>query len=167
MCCGLLRAVGAQFYSSVVMFFSFYVIGASTGLVLLLKTTLQVWGFYIGIFFAELVLVSLQVLYITKINWKKMAQNVNFLLSILIIKKLNLYKQAYESNKSANNGLLYNENEISSEYKLVRSNSNYDAKEKTNYRFRKDLYFQGVRILLGFLSCFTVFLLSIYGRYLI
>lgn len=87
MCCGLLRAVGAQFYSSVVMFFSFYVIGASTGLVLLLKTTLQVWGFYIGIFFAELVLVSLQVLYITKINWKKMAQNVYCLASILIIKK--------------------------------------------------------------------------------
>jgi Na+-driven multidrug efflux pump len=78
MCCGILRAVGAQFYSSVVMFFSFYVIGASTGLVLLLKTTLQVWGFYIGIFFAEFVLVSLQVLYITKINWKKMAQNVKY-----------------------------------------------------------------------------------------
>ena len=44
MCCGILRAVGAQFYSSVIMFFSFYVIGASTGLILLLKSTLQVYG---------------------------------------------------------------------------------------------------------------------------
>ena len=42
MCCGILRAVGAQFYSSVIMFFSFYVIGASTGFILLLKSTLQV-----------------------------------------------------------------------------------------------------------------------------
>lgn len=58
MCCGILRAVGAQFYSSVIMFFSFYVIGASTGLILLLKSTLQVYGisnlilnFQIDIFF--------------------------------------------------------------------------------------------------------------------
>lgn len=76
MCCGLLRAVGAQFYSSVIMFFSFYVIGAGVGLTLLLKSHLQVWGFYIGIFMAELVLCLLQVIYIKNINWKKLAQNV-------------------------------------------------------------------------------------------
>ena len=44
MLCGILRAVGAQFFSSVVMFISFYLVGSSTGLYLMLKTDLRVTG---------------------------------------------------------------------------------------------------------------------------
>ena len=179
MCCGILRAVGAQLYSSVIVFFSFYVIGASVGLILLLRSTLHVYGkkkeeknfqfeiiltlikyinwkilgFYIGIFFAELVLVSLQVFYIKNINWKKIAQ------------------ATYESNKEVtynsvsnqaivNNGIKNNEND----FKIVFKSA-YETKEKFS-KIRKDVYFQMFRIFVGFLVCFTVFLLSIYSRYL-
>lgn len=75
MCTGILKAVGAQLYSSITMFLSFYVVGSWLSLYLLYKTDLAVQGFFIGILFAEMFLVFMQSIYIKKINWKKMAQS--------------------------------------------------------------------------------------------
>ncbi len=41
---GILRAVGAQLYASVAMFFGFCVVGTPIGTSLLLKTNLKVYG---------------------------------------------------------------------------------------------------------------------------
>lgn len=75
MCTGILKAVGAQLYSSITMFLSFYVVGSWLSLYLLYRTDLAVQGFFIGILFAEVFLVFMQCIYIKKINWKKMAQS--------------------------------------------------------------------------------------------
>ena len=76
MFCGILRAVGAQLYSSMTMFVSFYIIGSIVSLGLLFNTYLEVYGFFIGILVAESVLVALQVVYIKRINWRLIAQKV-------------------------------------------------------------------------------------------
>ncbi len=78
--------------------------------------------------------------------------------------------------------VLYNESnqliiENENDYKVINlktinsinnnnNNNTYQIKDKT-YRIRKDLYFRCIRILFGFLTCFSIFLFSIYGRYLV
>jgi len=76
MFCGILKAVGAQLYSSMTMFVSFYIIGSIFSLGLLFNTSLGVYGFFIGILIAESVLITLQIWYIRKINWKLIAHKV-------------------------------------------------------------------------------------------
>ena len=44
MCCGVLKAVGAQLYSSIIMFISFYVIGSGASFYLLFNSKLAVTG---------------------------------------------------------------------------------------------------------------------------
>jgi Na+-driven multidrug efflux pump len=44
MFCGILKAVGAQLYSSITMFVSFYIIGSIVSLGLLFNTYLEVYG---------------------------------------------------------------------------------------------------------------------------
>ena len=46
---GVIKAVGAQFYGAIMTFIGFYLIGLPIGLVLMLKTSLKVYGFWIGI----------------------------------------------------------------------------------------------------------------------
>ena len=43
---GILRSVGAQFYCSIILFVSFYVIGLPIGISLLLKTSLELYGIH-------------------------------------------------------------------------------------------------------------------------
>ncbi len=58
------------------MFVSFYIIGSIFSLGLLFNTSLGVYGFFIGILIAESVLITLQIWYIRKINWKLIAHKV-------------------------------------------------------------------------------------------
>lgn len=93
---GILKAVGAQLFSSISMFVSFYVIGSSISLSLLFRTNLQVHGnekktlnknfdyfkyhflkgFFIGVLIAELFLVFSQLIYIYNIDWNASALKV-------------------------------------------------------------------------------------------
>ncbi len=101
-------------------------------------------------------MVSLQVFYIKNINWKKIAQ------------------AAYESNKevsfnsagSVNNNqtIVFNEPINETDFKIVFKSA-YEKKEKFS-KIKKDIFFQMFRIFVGFLICFTIFLLSIYSRYI-
>ena len=74
---GILRAVGAQLYGSIVMFIGFYVVGTPIGLTLLFKTNLKSYGFFIGVFIGLVTLIILQVYYIVRIDWIEKAKEAH------------------------------------------------------------------------------------------
>jgi multidrug resistance protein, MATE family len=57
-------------------FIGFYVLGMPIGLALMLKTSLKVFGFWIGIIIGSGTLVIMQILFTTRINWKKESESV-------------------------------------------------------------------------------------------
>jgi hypothetical protein len=130
MCTGILKAVGAQLYSSITMFVSFYIIGSWVSLYLFYKTDLAVQGFFIGILFAECFLVFMQCIYIKRINWKEKAQSA----------------QSYSSKEDT--------------HSLVKLEANDDIKPlkpRSNANSSRDHSDQILNVIIRFLLFFTVF----------
>lgn len=73
---GVLRALGAQVYGVIIAIVAYYLVGLPVGLYLLLKTSVKVTGFWIGILFASLILFFLQVGYIYRVDWAQQAKMV-------------------------------------------------------------------------------------------
>lgn len=57
-------------------FIGFYVLGMPIGLTLMLKTSLRVYGFWVGIIIGSGTLVVMQIIFTMRINWKKEAESV-------------------------------------------------------------------------------------------
>ena len=74
---GILRAVGAQLYGSIVMFIGLYIVGMPIGLYLLFSTTLRSNGYFIGAFIGLITLIILQVYYIVRIDWIEKAKEAH------------------------------------------------------------------------------------------
>ena len=74
---GILRAVGAQLYGSIVMFIGLYIVGMPIGLYLLFSTTLKSNGYFIGAFIGLITLIILQVYYIVRIDWIQKAKEAH------------------------------------------------------------------------------------------
>ena len=73
---GIIRSVGGQLYSSIVLFTGFYVFGLPIGISLLLLTSLRTLGYYIGVISGSFVLIIFQYVYIYRIDWEKNAELV-------------------------------------------------------------------------------------------
>jgi MATE family multidrug resistance protein len=73
---GVLRAIGAQLYGSLMVFFSFYMLGIPIGIYLMFTTKLRVFGFWVGFLIAAAILLLLQIMFIVRVDWAKTAQAV-------------------------------------------------------------------------------------------
>lgn len=69
-----MRSIGSQFFASIFLFVAFYVIGLPIGISLLLKSSLKLKGYFLGMSLGLVVLVILQCIYIFRLNWDKMAE---------------------------------------------------------------------------------------------
>jgi Na+-driven multidrug efflux pump len=58
----------------------FYVFGLPIGLSLMLKTSLELHGFWIGLLVGDVVLITMQIIYVYRINWTEEAEKVKELL---------------------------------------------------------------------------------------
>lgn len=103
--------------------------------------------------------------------WDLIFIELIWLTYLWLLKSILKHLKAYESNKEVNatSSLYCEQHNIENETDFkINFKTNFDLKDKSYRHYRKkDVFFQMIRILLGFLSCFTVFLLSIYGRYFI
>jgi len=75
-CSGIMRSMGAQLVVSIFLFVAFYVFGLPVGISLLLKTSLKLEGYFLGISAGMVILIIMQNIYIFRIDWVVMASKV-------------------------------------------------------------------------------------------
>lgn len=73
----IIKSVGGQFYGSIIVFVSFYINGLPLGIYLMKKTDLRILGFWMGFLTAGIVLVILQIIFISRIDWIKSAKQAH------------------------------------------------------------------------------------------
>lgn len=73
---GIIKSIGGQKWGSIMNIIGFYVFGLPLGLSLMLKTSLQLYGFWIGLIVGDLVLIAMQIVYVYRIDWIEEAQKV-------------------------------------------------------------------------------------------